>query len=90
MPDYGMLLLTVQKEGKFGEVWVLRGLLRHLVRESLVYYEDTASLVDELKGMPEGVRVRALHVLAPGFAEFRSAAADRSVTQDQYLAEVLV
>lgn len=50
---YRFLVLTVQKHGKFGKVWLLRGILRHLKAETLTYYEDTDSVVDELKGSVE-------------------------------------
>src|SRR5215831_6911583 len=62
---YSLLILTVQKHDKFGKVWVLRAALRHLKVDSLTYYEDTNSIIDELKASPEGKRVVAVHVQVP-------------------------
>jgi hypothetical protein len=86
---YDLLILTVQKHDKFGKVWVLSGLLRHLKREKLVYYEDTSTVVDEIKSSPEAQRVVAIHVQAPGFEEHVAKHADRIVTQAEYRGEVL-
>lgn len=86
---YSLLVLTLQKHGKFGKVWVLAGALRHLGDAKLTYYEDTAEVIDELKATPEGARIAAVHVLAPQFAELSSRLADRVVTQEQYRDEVL-
>jgi hypothetical protein len=86
---YDLLILTVQKHDKFGKVWVLNGILRHLTTDGLVYYEDTNTVIDELKCSPDGHRVHAVHVLAPGYAENTSKLADRVVSQRQYRQEVL-
>jgi hypothetical protein len=86
---YDLLILTVQKHDKFGKVWVLRGILRHLQADGLIYYEDTNTVVDELKSSPEGHRVHAVHVLAPGFELSVSTLANRVVTQREYRQEVL-
>jgi len=87
---YRLLVLTVQKEGKYGKVWGLRALLSQPAGPRLVYYEDTASVVDELKAAPEGDHIEAVHVLAPGWEDQSSARADRVLTQAQYQAEVLL
>lgn len=86
---YDLLVLTLQKHDKFGKVWVLNGILRHLERDGLLYYEDTNTVVDELKSSPAGHRVHAIHVLAPGYEEHVSKLADRVVTQLEYQREVL-
>jgi hypothetical protein len=64
---YLFLVLTLQKHDKFGKVWVLAGLLRHLTRVPLTYYEDTNTVIDELKTQPAAERIAAVHVQAPGF-----------------------
>jgi hypothetical protein len=86
---YDLVILTVQKHDKFGKVWVLRGILRNLKTDRLVYYEDTNTVIDELKSSPDGHRVHAVHVLAPGYEEHASKLADRIVSQRQYRQEVL-
>ena len=86
---YEILVLTVQKGGKFGKVWVLQGALRHMARNALSYYEDTAAVVDELKSSPEAGRVTAVHVRAPGYEDIVAQFADRTVSQRQYQQEVL-
>ena len=86
---YKLLVITVQKHSKFGKVWVLCAALRHLSDRILTYYEDTDSVVDELKASPEGNKVTAIHVQAPGYEECRSQLADRVVTQEQYRQEVV-
>lgn len=86
---YEVLILTVQKHDKFGKVWVLLGALRHMAGRTLVYYEDTAEVVDQLKTSPEANRVTAVHVQAPGYENSVSRFADRVVTQSQYQQEVL-
>ena len=86
---YGVLVLTLQKHDKFGKVWILSGVLRHVKSEGLVYYEDTGSIVDELKASPEGSHVHAVHVLAPGYEDCPSRLADRVVSQSEYQREVL-
>jgi len=86
---YKLLLLTVQKHDKLGKVWVLCGILRHLTGDTLTYYEDTDSVVDELKASPEADRVTAVHVQAPGYEELVSKLADRVVSQQQYQREAL-
>ena len=86
---YRLLILTLQKHDKFGKVWTLCGILRHLTGDALTYYEDTDSVVDELKGSAESGRVSVVHVQAPGYEERISRLADRVITQDQYQREVL-
>lgn len=86
---YALLILTLQKDGKFGKVWVLCGMLRHLEQGPLTYYEDTNTVVDELKASPEAGKVVAVHVQAPGFEDHVSEHADRTVSQQQYRQEVL-
>jgi hypothetical protein len=55
----------------------------------LTYYEDTGSVVDELKVSPESARVHAVHVQAPGYDDRIARLADRVVSQSQYQHEVL-
>ena len=86
---YELLVLTTQKHDKFGKVWVLCGTLRHRQTELLTYYEDTDSVVDELKQSPESDRVSVVHVKAPGYEECVARLADRVVTQAEYRREVL-
>jgi hypothetical protein len=86
---YDLLVLTLQKHDRFGKVWVLDGILRYLEADGLAYYEDTNTVVDELKSSPAGHRVHAIHVLSPGYEEHVSRLADRVVTQRQYQHEVL-
>jgi hypothetical protein len=86
---YAALILTVQKHGKFGKVWVLCGLLRQHAGDVLVYYEDTSDVVDELKSSPEASRVCAVHVQVPGFEAHVAHRADRVIDQHQYRREVL-
>jgi len=81
---YSLLILTVQKHDKFGKVWVLRALLRHLAADGLTYYEDTNSVIDELKASAEGTRVVAVHVQVPGYEAYTSRLADRVVSQAVY------
>jgi hypothetical protein len=81
---YSLLILTVQKHDKFGKVWVLLGVLRHLAIDSLIYYEDTNSIIDELKAAPEGKRVVAVHVQVPGYETCTSKLADRVISQSAY------
>ncbi len=84
------MILTLQKHDKFGKAWVLRATLRHLQGVSLTYYEDTSTVVDELKSSPEGSRLVAVHVLTPEFSHLSSHRADRALTQQQYKEEVLL
>jgi len=86
---YSLLILTVQKHDKFGKVWVLRAALRHLKTDSLTYYEDTNSIIDELKASPEGKRVVAVHVQVPGYEAHASQLADRLISQSAYLEDAL-
>jgi hypothetical protein len=51
---YSLMILTMQKEGRFGKVWVLCAALRHFTRGPLTYYEDTGTIIDDLKASPEG------------------------------------
>ena len=87
---YELLILTVQKHGKFGKVWVLCGILKHIAQTNLVYYEDTASVADELKTSAQGGKVTVVHVQSPGYEDYLSKHADRVVTQVEYQKEVLV
>lgn len=86
---YSLLILTLQKHDKFGKVWVLSGMLRHLSRRDLVFYEDTNTVVDELKASAEGNRVQITHVQAAGYEDQVAVRADRVITQMQYQQEVL-
>lgn len=86
---YNILVLTVQKHEKFGKVWVLCGMLRHLANSHLTYYEDTDSVVDELKSSPESSKMTVVHVQAPGYEHCVSRYADRVISQSQYQNEVL-
>ena len=81
---YSLLILTVQKQDKFGKVWVLLGVLRHLAIDSLTYYEDTNLIIDELKAFPEGKRVVAVHVQVPGYEAYTAQLADRVISQSAY------
>jgi hypothetical protein len=86
---YKLLVMTVQKHSKFGKVWVLCAALRHLINRRLTYYEDTDSVIDELKASKEADKVTAIHVQSPGYEECRSQLADRVITQAEYRQEVL-
>jgi hypothetical protein len=86
---YRLLIITSQKQGKFGKVWVLQAALSEWAGEPLTYYEDTATVIDELKASSVGDRVIAVHVLSPSFEDLRSTGADRVVSQDEYRREVL-
>jgi hypothetical protein len=87
---YSLTILTLQKGGKFGKVWVLCTALRHFTGGSLTYYEDTNTIIDDLKSTPEGSKILAVHVLAPEFAHMTSHHADRVVSQLEYQNEVLL
>ena len=89
LAGYKLLILTVQKHDKFGKVWVLCGMLRHLIGQSLTYYEDTNTVVDEIKQSAESAKVTVVHVRSPGFEEYTSQLADRVISQEQYQEEVL-
>jgi hypothetical protein len=54
---YSLMILTLQKDGKFGKVWVLCSALRHFTGGSLTYYEDTNTIIDDLKSSPEGPKI---------------------------------
>ncbi|HKB58528.1 MAG TPA: hypothetical protein VKC56_00640 [Gallionellaceae bacterium] len=86
---YELLVVTPQKHGKFGKAWVLRAVLRHAGEAAYTYYEDTNTVIDEIKSLPEGARLTAIHVEAPGFEEFKSQLSDRVISQKRYLEEVL-
>ena len=73
--------MTVQKHDKFGKVWVLCGVLRHVAGSVLTYSEDTDSIVDELKKSAESNKVTAVHVQAPGYEDCIAYLADRVITQ---------
>jgi hypothetical protein len=87
---YSLMILTMQKDGKFGKVWVLCAALRHFTGGPLTYYEDTNTIIDDLKSSPEGSKILAVHVLTPEFAHMTSQHADRVVSQLQYQREVLL
>jgi len=87
---YSLMILTLQKHGKFGKVWVLRAALRHCRGRPLTYYEDTNTVIDDLKASPEGARIRAIHLVAPEFAHLVSRLADGVISQAQYRQEVLL
>jgi serine/threonine-protein kinase len=86
---YSLLILTVQKNDKYGKVWVLKGALRNLSNTTITYFEDTNTLIDEIKVSDEGAKVIAVHVQAPGFEDQTSHLADRYLTQSEYHREVL-
>ncbi len=84
------MVLTVQKHDKFGKVWVLCGVLRHLAGTPLTFFEDTNTVLDELKSCPEGSKVVAVHVKTPGFEDHPSLLADRTATEAEYQREALL
>jgi len=86
---YHLLILTLQKHDKFGKVWTLVAALQHMTAGRVNYYEDTNTIVDEIKESSVGTRVQAIHVLAPGFESHVSKLADRVVPQSEYRREVL-
>ncbi len=86
---YKILVMTVQKDDKFGKVWVLRGILHNWLGQRLTYYEDTNSIIDELKSSPEEGKVIAIHVQVPGYEENVAVLADRVISQAEYQQEVL-
>lgn len=88
LSGFRYLVLTLQKHDKFGKFWVLSSMLERL--DGLpIYYEDTNTVVDELKTSSVGSKVIAVHVQSPGFENFVSKYADRVITQSEYLSEVL-
>lgn len=87
---YSLMILTMQKGSKFGKVWVLCAALRHFTGGRLTYYEDTNTIIDDLKSSPEGSKILAVHVLTPEFTHMTSHHADRVVSQLQYRQEVLL
>jgi hypothetical protein len=87
---YSLMILTMQKDSKFGKVWVLCAALRHFTGGPLTYYEDTNTIIDDLKSSPEGPKILAVHVQTPEFAHMTSHHADRVVSQLQYQHEVLL
>ena len=89
LSGYSLLIITVQKHDKYGKVWVILALLRHLASCLLTYFEDTNTVVDELKSSTEAAKVFAVHVRAPGFENYSSLLADRVVSQLEYQSEVL-
>lgn len=70
-------------------MWVLRAALRYAGEQPFTYYEDTNTVIDELKTLPEGRRIIAIHVEAPGFEEHKSQDADKVISQREYQKEVL-
>lgn len=87
---YHYLVLTLQKHGKFGKVWVLSAALDKMQSGIPTYYEDTSTVIDELKVSNVGTKVIAVHVQSPGFEEFVSTHANRVITQETYQKEVLL
>ena len=90
LAGYSLMVLTLQKHDKFGKVWVLLAALRHLPGGQLTYFEDTNTVVDELKSSPEAGKICAVHVKTPGFEQFTSRLADRVVSQEESRNEVLL
>lgn len=89
LAGYRLLILTAQKRKKYGKVWTLEGLLRHLDDDRTIdYYEDTNTVIDDLKASKQGHRVHAVHVQAAGFEEYVSNAADAVISQQGYLTKV--
>ncbi len=86
---YELLILTLQKHDKFGKVWVLRALLHYSGEQIFTYYEDTNTVIDEIKTSPEGSRIIAIHVEAAGFEDRKSRYADRVISRREYQKEVL-
>ena len=87
---YRLLILTAQKRKKYGKVWTLEGLLRHLDDDRTIDYdEDTNTIIDDLKASEQGHRIYAVHVQAAGFEEYVSNAADAVIRQQGYLTKVL-
>ena len=86
---YRWMILTVQKHHKFGKVWVLDAILQQWNKEPLTYYEDTNTVIDEIKASHAGEKVFAVHVIAPGFEAYLSEKADRIISQKEYQEEVL-
>lgn len=70
-------------------MWTLEGLLRHLDDRTIDYYEDTNTVIDDLKASEQGHRINAVHVQAAGFEEYVSNAADAVISQQGYLTKVL-
>jgi hypothetical protein len=60
---YSLMILTMQKDSKFGKVWVLCAALRYFTGGRLTCYEDTNTIIDDLKSSPEGSKILAVHVL---------------------------
>ncbi len=89
LAGYKLLVMPVQKDDKYGKVWVLRGALRYLAIPSLTYYEDTGSIIDELKSYPEGQKIVAVHIQVQGYEDSVAQLADRIISQVEYLQEVL-
>jgi hypothetical protein len=85
---FEFLILTLQKHDKYGKVWVLSAALNQ-INKTLTYYEDTNSVVDELKTSTEQNKVIAVHVIAPGFEQYQSKLADSVVSQQEYQNEVI-
>lgn len=90
LSGYRYLIITTQKHGKFGKVWVLSAILEKMHNGILTYYEDTNTVIDELKKSAVGHKIVAVHVQSPGFATFVSAHADRVITQEDYQKEILL
>ncbi len=89
LAGYKILVMTVQKDGKYGKVWALSAVLRNWQGPALQYYEDTGSIIDELMASPEADKLIAIQVQAPGYEGSPAHLADRVVSQAEYLREVL-
>jgi hypothetical protein len=85
---FEFLILTLQKHDKYGKVWVLSSALNQL-NNTLTYYEDTNTVVDELKTFTAQQKVIAVHVISPGFEQYQSKLADRVISQQEYQNEVI-
>ena len=46
MSGFNYMILTVQKNDKFGKVWVLSEVLKNITEYEITYYEDTSTVVD--------------------------------------------
>ena len=84
---FNYMILTVQKNDKFGKVWVLSETLKNITDYEITYYEDTSTIVDELRGKIQSHKL--CHIIAPGFEDYKSKRADQVLTQMEYQKEVL-
>jgi hypothetical protein len=84
---YGWMLIMLTKHGKFGKVWILESILRADPDLRLEYFEDSNGVIDEIKSLDVGERLKAIHVQVPGYEYCVAKHADRRVTQSEYVAE---